>query len=59
MNSPLAPGMRVVIRDEEWLVRRVDPSADGGHLLSCDGISELVRAISSAITEFGLPCFNV
>ncbi len=23
MNSPLAPGMRVVIRDEEWLVRRV------------------------------------
>jgi SNF2 family DNA or RNA helicase len=35
--------MRVVIRDEEWLVRRVDPSADGGHLLSCDGISELVR----------------
>ncbi len=43
MNHHLAPGMRVVIRDEEWLVRRVDPSADGGHLLSCDGISELVR----------------
>ncbi len=43
MNTHFAPGMRVVIRDEEWLVRRVDPSADGGHLLSCDGISELVR----------------
>ena len=43
MNHHLAPGMRVVIRDEEWLVRRVDPSADGGSLLSCDGISELVR----------------
>ena len=43
MNHQLAPGMRVVIRDEEWLIRRVDPSADGGHLLSCDGISELVR----------------
>lgn len=42
MNNPFAPGMRVVIRDEEWLIRRVDPSADGGHLLSCDGISELV-----------------
>ena len=40
---PYAPGARVVIRDEEWLVRRVDPSSDGGHLLSCDGISELVR----------------
>lgn len=43
MNHQFAPGMRVVIRDEEWLVRRVDPSADGGHLLSCDGVSELVR----------------
>ena len=38
-----APGSRVVIRDEEWLVRRVDPSTDGGWLLSCDGVSELVR----------------
>src|SRR5574343_101826 len=43
MIHPLAPGMRVVIRDEEWLIRRVDPSADGGDLLSCDGISALVR----------------
>ena len=42
-----APGARVVIRDEEWLVRRVDPSSDGGSLLSCDGISELVRGRSS------------
>ncbi|ULR90333.1 DEAD/DEAH box helicase [Comamonas sp. B21-038] len=38
-----APGARVLIRDEEWLVRRVDPSKDGGWLLTCDGISELVR----------------
>lgn len=42
MSYQFAPGMRVVIRDEEWLVRRVDPSADGGYLLNCDGISELV-----------------
>ena len=35
----LAPGARVVVRTEEWLVRRVDPSADGGHLLTCDGLS--------------------
>lgn len=40
---PLAPGARAVIRDEEWLIRRVDPSTDGGWLLTCDGISELVR----------------
>ena len=38
-----APGARILVRTEEWLVRRVDPSADGGHLLTCDGLSELVR----------------
>jgi hypothetical protein len=37
----LAPGARVLIRDEEWLVRRVDPSSDGGQLLKCDSDSEL------------------
>ncbi|EKN5096329.1 helicase [Yersinia kristensenii] len=35
--------MRVVIRDAEWRIRRADNSGDGGHLLICDGISELVR----------------
>ena len=39
----MAPGARVLIRDEEWLIRRVDPSSDGGSLLVCDGVSELVR----------------
>lgn len=43
MTQQLAPGMRVVIRDEEWLVRRVDASIDGGYVLCCDGVSELVR----------------
>src|SRR5208282_2007063 len=37
---------RVVIRDEEWLVRRVDPAADGGWLLSCDGVSDLTQGHS-------------
>ena len=44
--SIFAPGARVVIRDEEWLVRRVDTSSDGGYLLSCDGLSDLVRGRS-------------
>lgn len=43
MDSTAAPGARVLIRDEEWLVRRVDPSSDGGELLVCDGVSDLVR----------------
>jgi superfamily II DNA or RNA helicase len=42
-----APGARVVVRDEEWLVRRVDPASDGGYLLNCDGISDLVRGRSA------------
>jgi superfamily II DNA/RNA helicase len=42
-----APGGRVGVRDEEWLVRRVDPSTDGGYLLNCDGISDLVRGRSA------------
>ena len=44
---PFAPGARAVIRDEEWLIRRADPSTDGGWLLTCDGISELVRSQSA------------
>jgi hypothetical protein len=46
-NTPIAPGARIVVRDEEWLVRRVDPSSDGGRLLTCDGVSDLVRGQSS------------
>jgi len=46
-NPTLAPGARAVIRDEEWLIRRVDPSTDGGWLLTCDGISDLVRGQSA------------
>lgn len=44
---PYAPGSRTIIRDEEWLIRRVDPSKDGGWLLTCDGISELVRGTTA------------
>ena len=49
MNSPLdrqtlipTPGARVVVRDAEWIVRRVD-HAPGGYQIVCDGVSELVR----------------
>ena len=38
----LAPGTRVIIRDEEWLIRSVDPTSDAGSMLTCDGVSELV-----------------
>ncbi|MBP7777870.1 MAG: hypothetical protein KA371_12125 [Acidobacteria bacterium] len=41
------PGARVVIRDEEWLVLRTDPTADGGFQLTVDGVSDRVRGRSS------------
>ena len=38
-----APGIRAEIRDAEWRINKVDQSSDGGYLLSCEGLSELVR----------------
>ena len=41
--APPTPGTRIVVRDAEWIVRRVDVSPDGGAQLTCTGVSELVR----------------
>ena len=38
-----APGARVVVRDAEWVVRRVDMTSGGNYQLACVGISEIVR----------------
>ena len=38
-----APGARVVVRDAEWLVRKVDRTSTGGQALNVIGISELVK----------------
>lgn len=47
MNQKFAAGMRVLIRDAEWLVKRVKSADDGTALgqyeLTCIGISNLVR----------------
>ncbi|WP_295543788.1 DEAD/DEAH box helicase [uncultured Thiohalocapsa sp.] len=47
----LAPGARVTIRDEDWIVRRIDQSDDGGQALTCDGLSELVRGTSAVFLD--------
>ena len=39
----LAPGARVEIRDEEWMVRSVKDSRFGRHAVRVVGVSELVR----------------
>jgi hypothetical protein len=39
----LAPGARVVVRDEEWLARSSVPVGTGGYAVRVVGMSELVR----------------
>lgn len=44
----IAPGMRVLCRDAEWLVTRVDPSNNtGGKAIHCVGADDLVRGHES------------
>ena len=38
-----APGMRVLIRDEEWMIRKCDRNSFNTFTLQCVGISPLVR----------------
>ena len=42
-TATFPPGARVVIRDEEWLVKGNKPISTGGIALSVVGLSELVR----------------
>jgi superfamily II DNA or RNA helicase len=39
----IAPGARIVVRDAEWLVRKVDRTSTGGQAITVVGISELVK----------------
>ena len=38
-----APGMRLIIRDEEWMVKKIESNTLGYKALYCVGISPLVR----------------
>jgi superfamily II DNA or RNA helicase len=43
VQQPPAPGSRVLIRDEEWLVRNTDQCSHGGYQVNCIGVTETVR----------------
>lgn len=43
MKGTIAPGSRIVAREEEWLVRRIDPTRSGANLLTVVGLSALVK----------------
>jgi superfamily II DNA or RNA helicase len=38
-----APGQRVIIRDAQWKIRRVDILADDEYELTCDGVSNFIK----------------
>ena len=38
-----APGMRTIIRDEEWMVKKIEINSLGNKVLYCVGISPLVK----------------
>lgn len=38
-----APGMRFIIRDEEWMIKKIDTNEIGAQALNCIGISPLVK----------------
>lgn len=47
MTQQLAPGLRIEVRDAEWRIKRIDHTTDGGQVLACEGLSELVRGRES------------
>ena len=42
-EQQLAPGLRIIIRDEEWAIKKVETNSFGGKTLYCVGISPLVQ----------------
>lgn len=42
-NTDYAPGMRIIVRDEEWMVKKVEINALGNKTLHCTGISALIK----------------
>ena len=43
VDRPPAPGARLEVRGEEWVLRRADRTFDGHYVLSVTGLSPLVR----------------
>ena len=41
--TEFAPGMRTIIRDEEWMIRKVETNTLGNKTLYCVGVSPLVK----------------
>lgn len=53
MNTSLtiAPGARVIIRDAEWVVRKIEKTSNSDREITCEGISELVKGKTGIFIE--------
>ena len=52
--TQFSSGARSLIRDQEWRIHLVDLSTDGGWLLACGGISDLVRGQIALEDDIGI-----
>ena len=43
LSKSIAPGSRIIARDEEWLVRRIEKTSSGDDILAVVGLTELVK----------------
>ena len=43
MSSIPAPGARIIVRDAQWLVRKIERTQGDGDVIHAVGLSELVR----------------
>ena len=41
--ADLAPGLRVIIKDEEWMIKKIETNSFGQQTVYCVGISPLVK----------------
>lgn len=46
-RAEFAPGMRIIVRGEEWMVKRVETNSLGNQTLQVVGISSLVKDYES------------
>ncbi|MDV6287959.1 hypothetical protein R2F25_08615 [Streptomyces sp. UP1A-1] len=46
-----APGSQVLVRDEQWLVKKVEPTKYDGWMVEASGVSSLVRGMDAVFYE--------
>ncbi|WP_371100022.1 SNF2-related protein [Streptomyces sp. PU_AKi4] len=46
-----APGSQVLVRDEQWLVKKVEPTRYDGWMVEASGVSSLVRGMDAVFYE--------